>query len=163
MKLVVETFAFAVFGLWSLSSEAVTIHRSFRSRSVGVGGGFGVSVPVDARVDKAIDEGRAQEAERTKVLIGRATSVIDGRTFRLVTDGGTLVVVQLEGVEAKPEGDAECARASVARLKKTIQGRTVRVEFRQCDRNGIVLGKAFLGKLNVNGRLSDGGEKHEKR
>ena len=134
--------------------EALTIHRSFRSRDVGFGGGIGASVPVDARVDKAIDEGLAKEAERPKALVGRVTRVVDGRTLRLVTDGGTLVPVRLEGVEVPT--DAPRAQAMAAALRKLVQGRQVRVGFRVQDDDGFVLGQVTCGKRNVNEVLAKG-------
>ena len=51
--------------LVALQSAAVTIHRSFRTREAGFGfgtGTAGVAYPVDARIDKAIDETRQKEA-----------------------------------------------------------------------------------------------------
>ena len=49
-----------------LPSSAITVHRSFRSRDVGFGGGAGASVPVDSRVAAALDEAARKEAERAK-------------------------------------------------------------------------------------------------
>lgn len=132
----------------ALQGEAVGFHRSFRSREVGIGGGASVMIPVDARVDKAIDEGRAQAADRVKVVVGRVTRVLDGRTFRLVTGGGTLVPVRLEGVEVT--ADAERAKVSSALLKNLVQGRVVRVEFRSKDEDGFLLGTVTYNKTNVN-------------
>ena len=60
------------FSLVALQSAAVTIHRSFRSREAGFGfgtGRAGVAYPVDAKIDKAINEARQKEAEKTKVII----------------------------------------------------------------------------------------------
>ena len=47
-----------------------TIHRSFRPREAGLGGGFGVVVPVDRRVEKAIAEGRTPEKDHAKLFSG---------------------------------------------------------------------------------------------
>ena len=50
-----------VVTLIALQTSAVTIHRSFRTREAGVGfgtGTAGVAYPVDAKIDKAIDEAR---------------------------------------------------------------------------------------------------------
>lgn len=61
-----------VVALIALQSAAVTIHRSFRTREAGFGfgtGTAGVAYPVDARIDKAIDEARQKEAEKVKVII----------------------------------------------------------------------------------------------
>ena len=65
--------------LVALQSAAVTIHRSFRTREAGVGfgtGGAGVAYPVDAKVDKAIDEARQkvriewQKKDRSGRILG---------------------------------------------------------------------------------------------
>jgi len=142
-------FGIVAFAVITLQSDALTIHRSFRSRNVGFGGGVGASVPVDSRVAKALEEGLAQEANRTKVVIGRVTSVIDGRTLRLVTGGGTLVLVRLEGVEVAVD-NPELIRKQAAALKKLVQGRNVRVEFRSKDDDGLIVGQVTCGKQNVN-------------
>ncbi len=47
---------------------ARTIHRSFRSREIGFGGVAGAVVPVDSRIDKAIDEGRVKAKERSRLF-----------------------------------------------------------------------------------------------
>lgn len=52
------------------SAAARTIHRSFRTREVGVGGGFGVAVPVDRRIDKAIDEAHVPKKDHAKLFAG---------------------------------------------------------------------------------------------
>ena len=55
------------FSLVALQSAAVTIHRSFRTREAGFAfgtGTVGVAYPVDAKIDKAIDEARQKEAEK---------------------------------------------------------------------------------------------------
>ena len=51
------------------SAASRTIHRSFRTREVGVGG-FGVAVPVDHRIDKAIDEARVPKKDHAKLFAG---------------------------------------------------------------------------------------------
>lgn len=48
-----------VVTLIALQAAGVTVHRSFRTREAGVGfgtGTAGVAYPVDAKIDKAIDE-----------------------------------------------------------------------------------------------------------
>ena len=48
-----------------LQSAAITIHRSFRSREVGFGGGVSASVPVDAKVAQALDAAAEKDAAKT--------------------------------------------------------------------------------------------------
>ena len=89
--------------LIALQSAAVTIHRSFRTREAGRGfgtGAAGVAYPVDAKIDKAIDEARQKEAEKAKVIIGRCTKVSDGDTIHVVTDGNVKFKVRLDRIDA---------------------------------------------------------------
>ena len=68
----------------SIVGEARTIHRSFRTREVGVGGGFGVAVPVDRRVDKAIDEARVPEREHARLFAGQKVVNVKTNTVHIV-------------------------------------------------------------------------------
>ena len=65
-------------------AAARTIHRSFRTRDVSVGGGFGVAVPVDRRVDKAIDEAHTSEDDRARIFAGKTGSVRTNGSVRVV-------------------------------------------------------------------------------
>ena len=65
-------------------ASARTIHRSFRTREVGVGGGFGVAMPVDSRIDKAIDEGRTRKEDHAKLFAGQKTANAKTNTVRVV-------------------------------------------------------------------------------
>ena len=66
------------------SAAARTIHRSFRTREVGVGGGFGVAVPVDRRIDKAIDETRVPKNDHAKLFAGEKVTNAKTNTVRVV-------------------------------------------------------------------------------
>ena len=66
------------------SAAARTIHRSFRTREVGVGGGFGVAIPVDRRVDKAIDEARVPKKDHVKLFTGEKVKNAKTNTVRVV-------------------------------------------------------------------------------
>lgn len=66
------------------STAARTIHRSFRTREVGVGGGFGVAVPVDRRIDKAIDEARVPKKDHAKLFAGEKVTNAKTNTVRVV-------------------------------------------------------------------------------
>ena len=66
------------------SAAARTIHRSFRTREVGVGGGFGVAVPVDRRIDKAIDEARVPKKDHAKLFAGEKVTNAKTNTVRVV-------------------------------------------------------------------------------
>ena len=54
----------------TFSASAATIHRSFKSRDVGFGGGASVSVPVETKIAQALDAVAEKEAARTKVQKG---------------------------------------------------------------------------------------------
>ena len=127
----------------------VTVHRSFRTREAGFGFGTGtatVAYPVDAKIDKAIDETRQKEAEKTKVIIGKVTRVSDGDTIHVVTGGNEKYKVRLDRIDA-PESDQPYGKESAAYLSKLINGRTVRVEWVKKDQNGRILGIVYLDSI----------------
>ena len=130
----------------ALPLPALTIHRSFRSREVGFGGGRSVSVPLDARIAAALDEADRVEAERTKVVIGRCTRVLSGNMIRVVTDGNVLFAVRLDRIVA-PEPDQPHGKESSDALAKLIRGRNVRVEWVKRDSLGRLLGIVYLPKV----------------
>lgn len=76
----------------------VTYHRSFTHRDVGFGFGSGtaaVSVPVDARVAKALDEGRRNEQrKREERLEKRKNLKRQGRDARVLVIGTSTNEVQ---------------------------------------------------------------------
>lgn len=130
----------------ALPLSALTIHRSFRSREVGFGGGRSVSVPLDSRIAAALDEADRAEAERTKVVIGRCTRVLSGNMIRVVTDGNVLFAVRLDRIVA-PEPDQPHGKESSDALAKLIRGRNVRVEWVKRDGLGRLLGIVYLPKV----------------
>ena len=145
--------------LIALQSAAVTIHRSFRAREAGIGfgtGAAGVAYPVDAKIDKAIDEARQKEAEKAKVIIGHCTRVSDGDTIHVVTDGNVKFKVRLDRIDA-PEKDQPYGKESTAYLTKLIKGRTVRVEWQKKDQYGRILGIVFLDKTDINLKMVETG------
>lgn len=127
----------------ALPLAALTIHRSFRAREVGFGGGRSVSVPLDSRFADALEESDRKEAERTKVVIGRCTRVLSGDTIRVVTDGNVLFAVRLDRIAA-PAADQPYGKESSDALSKLIRGRNVRVEWVKRDSLGRLLGLVYL-------------------
>lgn len=132
-----------------LPSSALTLHRSFRPRQFGFGGGTGVSVPIDSRISDALDEAAAKEAARTKVVVGKATRVVNGNTICVVTDGNVKFEVLLDRIEAREKGQP-IGKEAAAYLSKLIRGRTVRVEWVRKDARGRLVGNVYLGKTDVN-------------
>ena len=161
MKICCRLIVVAV-SLIALQSVAATIHRSFRTREAGIGfgtGTTGVAYPVDARIDKAIDEARQKEAEKTKVIIGKVTKVSDGDTIHVVTDGNEKYKVRLDRIDA-PESDQPYGKESAEYLAKLIKGKNVRVEWKERDRYGRVLGIVFLDQADVNLQMVATGNAH---
>ena len=149
----------AVVVAMTFSASAATIHRSFRSRDVGFGGGVSVSVPVDAKVAQALDEAAEKDAAKTKVIIGKCTRVSDGDTIHVVTDGNVKFKVRLDRIDA-PEKDQPYGKESTAYLSSLIRGKTVRVEWQKKDRYGRVLGIVFLDKTDINLKMVETGNAH---
>ena len=145
MKICCRLIVVAVSLIALQSASAVTIHRSFRTREAGVGfgtGTAGVAHPVDARIDKAIDEARQKEAEKVKVVIGLCTKLIDGDTIHVVTGGNVRFKVRLERIDA-PESDQPYGKEATDYLAKLIRGKTVRVEWQKKDQYGRILGIVY--------------------
>ena len=144
--------AFSIATLTVLSASAVTIHRSFRTREAGVGFGTGtasVAYPVDARVDKAIDEARQKEAAKTKVIIGRCTKVSDGDTITVLDSEKVQHKVRLDRIDA-PEKKQAFGEKSKQHLSEMVFGKDVRVEWQKKDRYQRILGIVFIGEKDVN-------------
>ena len=126
----------------ALPLSAITVHRSFRSRDVGFGGGAGVSVPVDSRLSAALDEAARKEAERTKVVIGRCTRVQDANTVCVITDGNVKFMVRLDGLST-PLPDSSGGKLSAEELAKRVRGKQVRVEWVKKDARGCLVARSF--------------------
>ena len=144
--------AFSIATLTVLSASAVTIHRSFRTREAGFGfgtGTAGVAYPVDARVDKAIDEARQKEAAKTKVIIGRCTKVSDGDTITVLDSEKVQHKVRLDRIDA-PEKKQAFGEKSKQHLSEMVFGKDVRVEWQKKDRYQRILGIVFIGEKDVN-------------
>ena len=100
-------FIVLAFLLVALQSVAVTIHRSFRTREAGIGfgtGTAGVAYPVDARIDKAIDEARQKEAEKVKAALTGLTP--SRRAFAVRSSGQQAAIVKPKEKRA-PESEVE--------------------------------------------------------
>ena len=133
--------------LIAMQSAAVTIHRSFRPREVGIGAGASVVVPVEAKIAQAIDEGREKEQKKPQVVIGKVTKVCDGDTIHVVTSANVRFKVRLNRIDA-PESDQPHGKESTAYLASLIRGKTVRVEYTGKDRYNRILGDVFLEQSN---------------
>ena len=128
-------FLVLLVSLVAWQSAGLVLHRSFRTREAGFGLGTGkatVAYPVDAKVDKALDEAAEKEAAKVKVIIGRCIRVSDGDTIHVVTDGNVKYKVRLDRIDA-PESDQPYGKESTAYLSSLIRGKTVRVEWQKKD------------------------------
>ena len=153
---------FVALALVALQSVGVTIHRSFRTREAGFDFGTGratVAYPVDAKIGQAIDAARQKESEKEKIVIGKVTRVSDGDTIHVVTGGNVKYKVRLNRIDA-PESDQPYGKESAEYLAKLIKGKTVRVEWKERDRYGRVLGIVFLDQTDVNLQMVATGNAH---
>ena len=141
-----------VVTLIALQAAGVTVHWSFRTREAGVGfgtGTAGVAYPVDAKIDKAIDEARQKEAAKTKVIIGRCTKVADGDTITVLDSEKVQHKVRLDRIDA-PEKKQAFGEKSKQHLAEMVFGKDVRVEWQKKDRYQRILGIVFIGEKDVN-------------
>lgn len=128
--------------LVAVQAAAVTFHRSFRTREIGIGGGASIQVPIDAKVAKAIDEAREKESKKPRVVIGRVTKVCSGDMIHVLTDGNTLFKVRLNGIDA-PQPGQQYSQEVLDYLTKMIKGRTVRVEYVGRTSQNLLLGIVY--------------------
>ena len=142
-------FLVLLVSLVAWQSAGLVLHRSFRTREAGFGLGTGkatVAYPVDAKVDKALDEAAEKEAAKVKVIIGRCIRVSDGDTIHVVTDGNVKYKVRLDRIDA-PESDQPYGKESTAYLSSLIRGKTIRVEWQKKDQYGRILGLVYLPSI----------------
>lgn len=146
-----------------------TIHRSFTTRGVGVGGGATTLVPVDSRVAKALDEAHAKEVAREMLLIGKVTRVVDGNTIWVTPNYGVRSVVRLDRIVAPSLGHPYGQEAAEY-LRRLIGERTVTVKWCRKDDFGRILGVVWVkpkgekAEVEVNlGMVKDGMARHNLR
>lgn len=126
----------------------IRIRRSFTHNNASLGGGVGVSYPVDSRVAKALSEAHAEKYAKGVKITGKVFRVSDGESFWLIS-GKNREKVRLYGLDV-PEStqpyEKECKRA----LKNKIAGKIVTVESQGRDGNDRILGKVMLNDEDIN-------------
>lgn len=86
-----------------------------------------------------------------EVLSGRVVRVSDGDTLRLRT-GDKTAKVRLSGIDCPEKRQRHGPEAKQA-LASLVDGQHVRIEQTAKDRYGRVVGRVYLGELNVNRQL----------
>lgn len=84
-----------------------------------------------------------------KIFYGKVIGISDGDTFRFLTEKNETVRVRLYGIDA-PEKGQDYSTQSQQKLSSLIFSKQVRVEQKNKDRYGRVVGIAFVAGLNVN-------------
>ena len=82
-------------------------------------------------------------------LSGRVSKVADGDTITLVDAQRKKYKVRLFGIDS-PESDQPYYKAARNALSKLVGGKSVRVDVKDTDKYGRVVGTVFLGGRNVN-------------
>lgn len=89
------------------------------------------------------------DAHAGSVCEGKVVGVSDGDTITVLVDGRTQVRVRLAEIDA-PEKSQAFGQRSKQALSDMVFGKTVRVEQRDVDRYGRVVGRVFIGTTDVN-------------
>jgi endonuclease YncB( thermonuclease family) len=84
-----------------------------------------------------------------KSITGKIVKVIDGDTVTLLTFDNKQEKVRLDGIDA-PEKGQDFAEKSRQYLSSLVAGKTVRIQYKNKDRYGRILGTVFVGNMNVN-------------
>lgn len=82
------------------------------------------------------------------IIIGRATWVKDGDSF-LMRSGGKKYEIRMYGIDA-PEYKQPRGKNALKTLIKLIKNKTIKVEKKDDDRYGRLVGKVYLGKTYIN-------------
>ena len=91
----------------------------------------------------------------TSVMTGRVVKVIDGDTITVLT-AGKQEKIRLLDIDA-PEKKQAYGEKSRLFLADMVAGKTVRVEYKNRDRYGRILGVVFVGGKNVNEEMLKAG------
>jgi micrococcal nuclease len=89
--------------------------------------------------------------EKTAVLVGRVTGVVDGDTLDVQLSSGS-IRVRLHAVDA-PEKTQSHGKAATATLTSLVLNKHVQIEPFEQDRYERLVGIVYLGDLNVNAEL----------
>lgn len=91
-----------------------------------------------------------------KTITGKVIGISDGDTFRVLTERNETVKVRLYGIDA-PEKGQDYGTQSQQQLSSLIFSKPIRVEQKNKDRYGRVVGIAFVDDLNVNEEMLKSG------
>jgi endonuclease YncB( thermonuclease family) len=83
------------------------------------------------------------------VIQGRAVSIIDGDTIKVLTANHDLLTVRLMGIDA-PEKRQDFGSQSKRHLSALVFNHTVDVEWKKKDRYGRIVGKVLLINEDIN-------------
>ena len=83
-----------------------------------------------------------------RVLLGKVEQIMDADTIKLATISGESITVRLNGIDA-PEKKQQHGDFALQWLER-IDGYKIRVEFKEPDRYGRILGDVYLGNRWVN-------------
>jgi endonuclease YncB( thermonuclease family) len=94
--------------------------------------------------------------ERTLVLQGRVLDVHDGDTIKVQLDSGP-ISVRLHGIDA-PERNQPHGEESTAALARLVGGKSVDLEPVGQKSYGRLVAIVYVGSINANKRMIEGGE-----
>jgi endonuclease YncB( thermonuclease family) len=84
-----------------------------------------------------------------KNLSGKVVKVTDGDTITVLTSNNKQEKVRLDGIDA-PEKGQDFGEKSRQYLASLVAGKTVRIQYRNKDQYGRILGTVYIGNMNVN-------------
>lgn len=82
-------------------------------------------------------------------ITGRVVAVTDGDTIKVLDDTKTEHKIRLYGIDA-PESKQAYGQRSKQALSAKVYNQPVRVEYKQRDRYGRIVGKVYNGAVYVN-------------
>jgi endonuclease YncB( thermonuclease family) len=82
------------------------------------------------------------------VLTGKVVKVVDGDTIYVLDDDKVQHKIRLAGIDA-PERSQAYGNASRKHLASLVAGKPVKIEYEKYDRYGRIVGKVFVGQVDV--------------
>jgi endonuclease YncB( thermonuclease family) len=80
---------------------------------------------------------------------GKVVHIADGDTLTVLDDDKVQHKVRLHGIDAPEKGQAFGTKSKEA-LSEKVSGKMVRVEWKECDRYGRIVGDVSIGDRNIN-------------
>ncbi len=89
---------------------------------------------------------------RAEILAGKVIKIVDGDTLTLLTQEKHQVKIRLAEIDT-PEKGQPYGKKAKQKLGKLVFGKKIQVNVQETDRYGRIVGRVYIGDLDVNAEL----------